>query len=63
MEAPFIYEFDLKGFFDNVDLFKINRELKNEYNLPPFAVDFFRQLNRSIVVLRDIDLLPEPDRQ
>jgi len=63
MDAPFIYEFDLKGFFDNVDLFKINRELKNEYNLPPFAVDFFRQLNRSIVVLRDVDLLPEPDRQ
>jgi hypothetical protein len=26
--APFIYEFDIKGFFDNVDIFSISTALK-----------------------------------
>jgi len=62
LDSANIFEFDLKGFFDNVDLSYVNSVLFKRYNYPRNTVDFFRKLNRSIVKLCDKDRLPEPDR-
>ena len=62
IDAPFIYEFDLKGFFDNVDLDFINKTLRGSLGMPEETCRFFRDLNRSIVKLTSEDLVPEPDR-
>ena len=33
-DAPFIYEFDLKGFFDNVDLKFIEKTCIDQFQMP-----------------------------
>jgi hypothetical protein len=62
LDAPCIYEFDLMGFFDNVDLGFISKALGSAYHLPASEVEFFERLNQSVVIPASEDLLPEPDR-
>jgi len=57
-----IYEFDLKGFFDKVNLDEIYRRLRSNYGYPGQVAAFFRKLNRSIIRLTNNDLLPEKER-
>lgn len=58
-----IYEFDLKGFFDNVNLENLYKILYSQYNFPKKEAAFFRALNRSIVKLTKKDKMIEPDRK
>jgi hypothetical protein len=62
IESPYIYEFDLKGFFDNVNLEWITAVLTKNYSMPGRHAAFFRKLNRSIVKLCAEDKVMEPDR-
>jgi hypothetical protein len=62
IESPYIYEFDLKGFFDSVSLEYITKLLTKRFNLPRKESAFFRKLNRSIVKLCEVDRIDEPDR-
>jgi hypothetical protein len=62
IESPYIYEFDLKGFFDSVSLEYITKLLTKVFNLPRKEAAFFRKLNRSIVRLCAVDKIDEPDR-
>jgi len=58
----FVYEFDLKGFFDNVSHSLIDNILESEYKCP---FDFRKRIltmNQSLVLLNSKDLLFEPDR-
>jgi hypothetical protein len=57
-----VYEFDLKGFFDNVDLMAISHELRDEYKYESEDVNFITALNQSIVKLCNEDRIEEPDR-
>jgi hypothetical protein len=63
LDAPCIYEFDLSGFFDNVDLGFISKALSERYSAPVCEVEFFEKMNKSIVKLCSEDALPEPDRK
>jgi len=58
----YVYEFDLKGFFDNVDLNVIQKVLKEKYFMNDKFLKLIFEINRSIVELMPVDLLPEPDR-
>jgi len=59
----FVYEFDMKGFFDNVDLELIRSRLKENYGISENFSNLFRDLNRSLVKLTSFDQIPEPDRK
>jgi hypothetical protein len=50
ISKPYIYEFDLKGFFDNVDL-KYNKKVLVEEGFPEEIADYLYRMNRSIVTL------------
>jgi len=58
----YIYEFDLKGFFDNVDLRRILFVLQFKYQMTNTFLSLIKNLNQSIVLLNKEDLLPELDR-
>jgi hypothetical protein len=65
IKAPYIYEFDLSNFFEQVDLGSILERMK-ELRYPKETVEFMRLINQSIVKLRDkegnlMDSLPEPE--
>lgn len=62
IKARYIYEFDLKGFFDNVDLKRVRRTLLTTFSCPQGIADFILRLNQSVVKLEDEDQIPEPDR-
>jgi hypothetical protein len=38
-DAPFIYEFDLKGFFDNVDLDFVQSTLQRHFGMPAYQAE------------------------
>jgi len=57
----YIYEFDMKGFFDNVDLVLIRKILERQYGISKF-LKLFKNINRSIVLLCEIGLIEERDR-
>lgn len=62
IDSPNIYEFDLKGFFDNVSLEFMYKVLVRDYGYPRSVAAFLRKLNRSIPKLAKVDLMKEPDR-
>lgn len=57
--SQYIYEFDLKGFFDNVDLSFLAKECERELGMPKETAEWFMQMNQSIVRLSDFDELDE----
>lgn len=59
---PYIYEFDLKGFFDNVDL-GILYEHMQKSGFPEDFSNFMKRLNRSITVLEKEDKIEEVERK
>jgi hypothetical protein len=64
MDKSNIYEFDLKGFFDNVTHDGIEAKLK-EYGVPEAWVTLIIKLCKNVPKLKDTeeeDLLDEPDR-
>lgn len=61
VNAKYIYEFDLKGFFDNVPHELINFKLKNTYQMPAFWLELIDSLNKSIVKLSSVDVISEAD--
>lgn len=63
LDSPFIYEFDLKGFFDNVELEWLSKRMAEDSTTPVEMVEWFTRLNRSIPILASEDLIPEPDRK
>lgn len=65
VQKPYIYEFDLKGFFDEVDLDFLYKTMVKDLRVPRREAVFFRKLNRSLVKLAkdpSEDKLPERDR-
>jgi len=58
----FIYEIDLKGFFDNVKLSYIEQELISKHGYPKSEAERLTALNQSVPKLRDQDLTIERDR-
>jgi len=56
-----IIETDLKGFFDNVRLDVISKEMEL-LGYPERIAEWFKRLNRSLVKLPSKDLIEEPDR-
>lgn len=58
----YIYEFDLRKFFDNVRLEYIFQRQVKSHNYPRSIAAHFRKLNRSIVKLTSKDLISEPER-
>lgn len=62
LDSPFIYEFDLRGFFDNVNIRWLSERLKGDSETPISMVEWFAKLNRSIPKLLSEDPIPEPDR-
>jgi len=58
----YIYEFDMKGFFDNVDLVLIRKILERQYGISPKFLKLFKNINRFIVLLCETDLIEERDR-
>jgi len=58
----FIYEFDLKGFFDSVPLELIDKILKTEYGMPLKFRNKVLKLNLSKPVLTKVDRIYEPTR-
>lgn len=58
----YVYEFDLKGYFDNVSHTGIINRLKAE-GWSETELRFFGTIMKSIPKLRSEDLLPEPDRE
>lgn len=59
---PYVYEFDLKGFFDNVELSQIDEILTKKYNISSYFSGILFSVNRSLVKLGDTDSISEPDR-
>ena len=65
-DAPCIYEFDLKGFFDNVDLKFIEKTCVDHFQMPVEQAEWFTKLNRSLVKLcanPEDDAVYEADRR
>ena len=62
LSAPNIMEFDLKSFFDSVNLAKIQSLLINRYGFPRTEAHWITALNRSIPKLTNEDKIEEPDR-
>jgi hypothetical protein len=62
IDSSNIYEFDLKGFFDNVSLINLYNVMWQEYSIPRNISSFFLKMNRSLVKLQSIDKQSEPDR-
>ena len=54
-----IYEFDLKGFFPNVDISEIGNLLVSELKVPKRVADYLTSINRSVTNLQKEDLLDE----
>lgn len=54
-----MFEFDLKGFFDNVEVSNISELLVKKLGYPPEVANFFLDLNKSIPKLKDVDLMDE----
>jgi len=52
IDKKHIFEFDLKGFFDNVDLEVLKRKMKEELCYPPDFCDFIKKMNMSLIDLR-----------
>jgi hypothetical protein len=61
-DYPWIYEFDLHGFFDEVNLDYIYKEMWQRLGLPKDYCAFLRKMNRSIVRLPEKDMIEEPER-
>jgi len=61
IEAPFIYEYDLKRFFDKVSLWYIERKLK-AWGMPNNVLVDIAYMNRSLVRLKQKDMIQEPHR-
>lgn len=62
ISAPNIMEFDLKGFFDAVNLEKLHETIWKTMKLMPMAESsFVRKLNRSIPKIGTIGVMEEPD--
>jgi hypothetical protein len=57
-----VYEFDLKGFFDNVPLELIDTILKEEYGMPLKFRNRILKLNLSQPKLTTCDKMYEPSR-
>ena len=53
-----IYEFDLKGFFDNVRIEKVSRTLKS-LGIPRFIVEHIERMNKSAPILATEELTDE----
>lgn len=62
-KAPYVYEFDLDGFFDNVSHAGIENKLL-EFGVPRERVDLVLRLCRNVPKMgkHSDDLLDEPDR-
>lgn len=58
IDSPNIYEFDLKGFFDNVDQAYLSRVLE-EMGFPPEAIYFLQDLGKSTPKLPEEKKLDE----
>jgi hypothetical protein len=58
----YVYEFDLKGFFDNVPLETVDLSLKRNYGMNKSFRDRLLALNRSICTLEPVDKIVENDR-
>lgn len=59
---PYIYEFDLKGFFDNVDLSILYEHMQKSGYTEEFS-NFIKRLNKSITVLENEDKIEEVERK
>ena len=62
MKGENIYEFDLKGFFDNIDLI-YNNQAMIRAGFPPEIAKYLTDLNRSIVKLTSKDLIDESEHR
>lgn len=58
LKAPFIYECDLKGFFDNVNVAKISEILLNK-GTPKRIMYYLENINRCTPKLQEVDLIDE----
>jgi len=58
----YVYEFDLKGFFDNVPLRTIYEILSEDYGCPPDINNLILKLCLSRPILTNNDIIPEPSR-
>lgn len=61
-DADNIYEFDLTGFFDNVDLKNLESWMKEELNMPEAQAEWFMKLNQAVPKLTEEDKIEEKDR-
>lgn len=63
LESRDIFEFDLKGFFDNVDLEHNRKTLWKDCGYPRSVAQWLTDMNKSIPKLKAKDEKEEPDRK
>ena len=62
LKEPNVYEFDLKGFFDNVDL-SYNQQEMLVSGIPESISEYLTTLNKSIVKLKEEDEVDESEHR
>jgi hypothetical protein len=63
IEAPFIYEYDFKGYFDNLKQDFMFSTMLKDFNITGRTLEILKSINKSIPELTKEDKLVEPDRQ
>lgn len=63
IKAPFIYEYDFKGYFDNLNQDFMFMSMSKEFNVSGRTLHILKSIQKSIPKLQQEDKTPEPDRE